>query len=579
MTAATVDGIPATSGTPAARDVWSPTAIRIGLVAGAAGIYLCLTGIVPTFDARPLIKDVITLGQASLVVTLLLAGLASAIRLGTSVTPVTVVGAGTVAGAIAGAMLSALVLLGAAVNLRAVFLHASPDLWDVLTMGMGTSGFWVPTVVGAVLGAIGAAIWQLPPLLRSSLLGGLVTVLVMGLFAGLLRTPMLSGPLSGLARQLFAADGLQPIGAVISFVIGAIGVPLLQRSRVRERVEHMPRQQRRAASIPLGAVLLLIVLALPLGLGPFVAQVVALIALYVLMGLGLNITLGLAGLLDLGFVAFFAVGAYTMGLLTSTGEYGIAQWSFWAAVPVAVVVAMLFGIVLGLPLLGMRGDYLAIATLGFGEIIRILVGSDLLKPWLGGPRGITNIPKPLDVSPDSFLAGPNQIYYIALACAAIIAFVAWRLRESRLGRAWLAIREDEDVAEALGVNLVQTKILAYMLGAAFAGLGGAIFASLIGSIFPSSIQLLVSINVVAIIIVGGMGSIPGVVVGAIVLIGLPELFREFSEYRFLFYGAVLILMMRFRPEGLIPSRIGRQEMHHDAAEADPLAATAMAEPS
>jgi branched-chain amino acid transport system permease protein len=297
------------------------------------------------------------------------------------------------------------------------------------------------------------------------------------------------------------------------------------------------------------------------------------------MGLGLNITLGLAGLLDLGFVAFFAVGAYTMGLLTSTGEYGIAQWSFWAAVPVAVVVAMLFGIVLGLPLLGMRGDYLAIATLGFGEIIRILVGSDLLKPWLGGPRGITNIPKPLDVSPDSFLAGPNQIYYIALACAAIIAFVAWRLRESRLGRAWLAIREDEDVAEALGVNLVQTKILAYMLGAAFAGLGGAIFASLIGSIFPSSIQLLVSINVVAIIIVGGMGSIPGVVVGAIVLIGLPELFREFSEYRFLFYGAVLILMMRFRPEGLIPSRIGRQEMHHDAAEADPLAATAMAEPS
>ncbi len=577
MTAATVER--STVVAPPASAPWTPVVIRTGLIAGAAGIYLCLTGIVPTFDARPLINTVITLGQASLVVTFLGAGLATAIRIAASASPGTVVAAGTIAGAISGALLSALVLIGSVVNLRAVFLHASPELWDVLTMGMGTSGFWVPTVVGAILGAIGAAIWLLPPVLRSGLLGGLTAVLVMGLFAGLLRTPMLSGPLSGLARQLFASEGLQPLGAIISFIVGAVAVPLIQFSHIRERVAVMPRKQRRAASIPLGAVLLLLVLALPLGLGPFVAQVVALIALYVLMGLGLNITLGLAGLLDLGFVAFFAVGAYTVGLLTSTGEYGIAQWSWWAAMPVAVLMAMAFGVVLGLPLLGMRGDYLAIATLGFGEIIRILVGSDLLKPWLGGPRGITNIPKPFDVPPDSFLAGPNQIYYIAIACAAIIAFVAWRLRASRLGRAWIAIREDEDVAEALGVNLVQTKILAYMLGAAFAGLGGAIFASLIGSIFPSSIQLLVSINVVAIIIVGGMGSIPGVVVGAIVLSGLPELFREFSEYRFLFYGAVLILMMRFRPEGLIPSRIGRQEMHHDASEEDPLAATAAVEPS
>lgn len=577
MTAATVDrGVVVA---PTAAAPWSSVAIRTGLLAGVAGIYLCLTGIVPTFDGRPLITTVITLGQASLVITFLVAGLATAIRVGGTAGHGHVVLAGTLAGVVAGAQLSALVLIGSVVNLRGVFLHASPELWDVLTMGLGTSGFWVPTAVGAIISGIGAAIWLLPPVLRTGLLGGLAAVLIMGLFAGLLRTPMLSGPLAGLARQLFASEGLQPLGAIVSFIVGAVAVPLIRYSHIGQRVDRMPRKQRRAASIPLGAVLLLLVLALPLGLGPFVAQVVALIALYVLMGLGLNITLGLAGLLDLGFVAFFAVGAYTVGLLTSTGEYGIAQWSFWAAMPVAVLMAMLFGVVLGLPLLGMRGDYLAIATLGFGEIIRILVGSDLLKPWLGGPRGITNIPKPFDVPPDSLFAGPNQIYYIALACAAIIAFVAWRLRESRLGRAWLAIREDEDVAEALGVNLVQTKILAYMLGAAFAGLGGAIFASLIGSIFPSSIQLLVSINVVAIIVVGGMGSIPGVVVGAIVLIGLPELFREFSEYRFLFYGAVLILMMRFRPEGIIPSRIGRQEMHHEASEDDPLAATAAAEPS
>ncbi len=578
MTARTVDRTPVTPMATLAAPVM-PLAIRVGLVAGAIGLYLCLVGIVPSFDERPLIAGVVTLGQASLLVTFLGAGLATAIRIGDTASLAMVVGGSMVAGIIAGVMLSALVLVGAMVDLRAVFLHASPALWDVLTMGLGTAGFWIPTVVGGGIGALGGAIWLLPRTARAALLGGLGALLVMGLFAGLLRTPMLSGPLSGLARQLFASEGLQPLGAVVSFVVGAVGVPLIQRSRIREQVRRMPSERRRAASIPLGVVLLLLVLALPLGLGPFFSQVVALIALYVLMGLGLNITLGLAGLLDLGFVAFFAVGAYTVGLLTSTGEYGIAEWSFWAAMPVAVLMAMLAGIILGLPLLGMRGDYLAIATLGFGEIIRILVGSDLLKPWLGGPRGITNIPKPLDVPPDSFLNGPSQIYYIALACAAIIAFVAWRLRESRLGRAWLAIREDEDVAEALGVNLVQTKILAYMLGAAFAGLGGAIFASLVGSIFPSSIQLLVSINVVAIIIVGGMGSIPGVALGAIVLIGLPELFREFSEYRFLFYGAVLVLMMRFRPEGLIPSRIGRQEMHHDAAQDDPLTATAVAEPS
>jgi branched-chain amino acid transport system permease protein len=164
------------------------------------------------------------------------------------------------------------------------------------------------------------------------------------------------------------------------------------------------------------------------------------------------------------------------------------------------------------------------------------------------------------------LGTPQTIYFVAIASALLIAFVAWRLRESRLGRAWMAIREDEDVAEALGVNLIQTKLLAYMLGAAFAGLGGAIFATLIGSIFATSMQLLVSINVVSLIIVGGMGSIPGVIVGAIALIGLPELLREVSEFRFLLYGATLIIMMLAKPEGLWPSQATRRELHHADAE-------------
>src|SRR6185436_18136271 len=170
-----------------------------------------------------------------------------------------------------------------------------------------------------------------------------------------------------------------------------------------------------------------------------------------------------------------------------------------------------------------------------------------------------SIPKPIpNLSPTDPLAGPNQIYYLALVCAVVIAFIAVRLRGARLGRTWMAIREDEEVAEALGVNLVQNKLLAYMLGAAFAGLSGAIFAGLVGSIFASSMQLFVSINVVALIIVGGLGSIPGVVVGAIFLIGLPELFREISEYRYLFYGAALIWMMVKRPEGLLPATITKR---------------------
>jgi branched-chain amino acid transport system permease protein len=451
-----------------------------------------------------------------------------------------------------------------------VFPNASPVLYGELTFGLGTGGFWVPIVAGLLLGALSALIDNVTPLVRRPILWAFGMLLGLGLVAGLLRTPMLTllgGSLAGLARFLFGQQGLTQAGALITIVVTAGAVALWDRyaGRARQRVAVMPARTQRSWRLILGVLALVLILILPFALGPFVAQVVALVALYVLMGLGLNITLGLAGLLDLGFVAFFAVGAYTVGLLTSTAEYGLAHWSWWAAAPVGVVLAMLFGAFLGLPILGIRGDYLAIATLGFGEIIRILAGSDLLKPWLGGPRGILNIPKPIaDLLPTHPLAGPNQIYYLALACAVVIAFIAVRLRGARLGRTWMAIREDEEVAEALGVNLVQNKLLAYMLGAAFAGLSGAIFAGLVGSIFASSMQLFVSINVVALIIVGGLGSIPGVVVGAIFLIGLPELFREFSEYRYLFYGAALIWMMIRRPEGLLPATVTKRELHvHD----------------
>jgi len=192
------------------------------------------------------------------------------------------------------------------------------------------------------------------------------------------------------------------------------------------------------------------------------------------------------------------------------------------------------------------------------------VQSDAAAPLLAGAQGILQIPKPKIFGFE--LADPVALFFLTLACAAIAAYCAWRLETSRLGRAWMAIRDDEDVAQALGINLVKVKLLAYGLGAAFAGLSGSIFAVMLTSVYPSSFQLLVSINVLALIIVGGMGSLPGVIVGSLALVGLPELLREFGENRYLFYGIALIVMMRIRPEGLWPSAARRRELHDFAGE-------------
>jgi branched-chain amino acid transport system permease protein len=302
-----------------------------------------------------------------------------------------------------------------------------------------------------------------------------------------------------------------------------------------------------------------LLLFLPLILGTYLTEVVDNVGLYILMGFGLNIVVGYAGLLDLGYVAFFAIGAYMMGLLTSVGPLGVTGMSFWVALPICVGTAVLAGVILGLPILRLRGDYLAIVTLGFGEIIRVMATSDLLKSYIGGAQGILQIPKPVIAS--MVLVQPQHAYYILLVATVLAAFISWRLRESRLGRRWMALREDEDVAEAMGINLVITKLLAFGIGAGFSGLAGAIFAARLGSIFPHSFNLTISINVLSLIIVGGLGSLPGVVVGATVLVGLPELLREFAEYRLLIYGALLIAMMLSRPEGLWPSSIMKRELH------------------
>jgi branched-chain amino acid transport system permease protein len=337
----------------------------------------------------------------------------------------------------------------------------------------------------------------------------------------------------------------------------------------------LDERQARLARIGIWAAAAVGLYLLPKLLGPYLSDVTNSVGLFVLMGLGLNIVVGFAGLLDLGYVAFYAIGAYVVGILTSTAvgnEAGQIVWGlqlpFWVALGIAVLVSIAAGIILGVPVLNMRGDYLAIVTLGFGEIIRILAGSDFLKPYTGGSQGIVQVG--VGQIGGLLFDKPQTFFFVVVAACALAGFVSWRLRDSRMGRTWKALREDEDVAQAMGIHLVQTKLLAFATGAAMAGLSGALFASKIGSIYPHSFKLLVSINVLSLIIVGGMGSLPGVFIGALALVGLPELLREFSEYRLMMYGALLIVMMLTRPEGLRPEATRRRELHESMEpEAEP----------
>jgi ABC-type branched-subunit amino acid transport system permease subunit len=313
------------------------------------------------------------------------------------------------------------------------------------------------------------------------------------------------------------------------------------------------------------AILLVLVFLLPLKAGQYWNYTIGTVGIYVLLGLGLNIVVGLAGLLDLGYVAFFAIGAYTMALLTAPQPHHLL-WNFWIALPIGIILATVTGLLLGAPVLRMRGDYLAIVTLGFGEIIRILSKSDDLTPFTGGPKGVTAVGGPT-LFGKPFNSGIDYVYLIFLAVLLVI-FVTNRLQNSRVGRAWEAMREDETVSRAMGINTLTQKLLAFAIGAAFAGLGGAIFASRNQFTGPEDFNLMVSINVVAVVIVGGMGNIPGVIAGALVLKGLPEVLRQLQDYRVLVFGALLVVMMLWRPAGIIPSSRRKMEIEKDAGVTD-----------
>ncbi|HAJ36473.1 MAG TPA: ABC transporter ATP-binding protein [Chloroflexi bacterium] len=338
------------------------------------------------------------------------------------------------------------------------------------------------------------------------------------------------------------------------------------------------------------ALLLLLGLAyLPFTLDQFQNSVMGIVFIFVMMGLGLNIVVGFAGLLDLGYVAFFAIGAYVYAflsapfaspafsaLLTSLGIPADGPLiSFWAAIPITMLTAGLGGVLLGIPVLRLRGDYLAIVTLGFGEIIRLFMLN--MSDLTNGPRGLLNVAPPYLFGYS--LGNPRDIFILALLGAGVIAFAAYRLDGSRLGRAWIAMREDEDVAQATGVNLVQTKLLAFAIGALFAGLAGQLYAARQTNIFPDNFTLFVSVDTLSLVIVGGMGSIPGVVLGALALKGLPEVLRGIDEYRIVTFAALLVVMMIVRPEGILPSTRRRRELHDIGGPASESAALEPALPS
>ena len=548
--------------------------LQHGALVGLILLFVSAIGMVATFDERQVVQDSFRLGQLLMVTVPFVGAFIGARRLqDEGASPLVVILSGLAIGVLAAIPTILMLFLNSTVEgIDDILVNINRDWLDSITFdnrnelvkgGMIFSGYIVTAgFLGSIFGYSDHN--AMSKITRAILYGTSFTILILifGETGKLISQEILP---DSLVDFIFRRDVIKQQPALILLIFGNV-VSLIWAftgEQVSENYDTLPPETRNMSRIALWAVFGAILLFLPFIIGRALSDVAVLVGLFVLMGFGLNIAIGLAGLLDLGYVTNYAVGAYVLAVLTSTGPLGrgFEGMNFWMVVPLALLAAMAAGFIFAVPVLKMRGDYLAIATLGFGEIIGKLAISDWFKPVIGGAQGVLQVPKPVFFG--LVLNDPEHLYYIVLVACLITLFVSIRINNSRAGRQWMAIREDEDVAAAMGINVARAKLLAFTISAATGGVAGAIFAAKVGTVFPTSFKVFVSINVLSLIIVGGMGSNPGIFLGAIVLIGMPELLREFSEYRFLIYGALLVFMMIKRPEGLWPSQVARRELTDD----------------
>lgn len=545
-------------------------AVNAGLIGTAVIWHLGLVGLIHASQQRAIVTDLISLGGLLPAIVTVLIGYwaGSALSTGARERPTLTVAllSGAVAGAVTGAGVIVLVLFINILTPNGMLIHATPALVSDLLYGLDTApGSLLVLVTDAALAVAAVLLHFMPRWARRTIVWSLAVTFIAGLMETFIKQILVNLPFSGVSDILFTQDGLSTLGAVIVLVLTAVVVGgwSLRGAQVRASYAAMPRPRQQGTKILAYVLFAAFVLLLPQVLGPFLGDIITNVGLFILLGLGLNIVVGFAGLLDLGYVAFYALGAYSIAVLTSPASPAFhPELSFWVALPIVMLIGATVGLIIGAPVLRLRGDYLAIVTLGFGEIARIIFLSDWMTPYVGGANGIQQIP-----APELFgiqFRDPTSLYYPLLGAIIVAGIVAWSLYNSKVGRAWTAMREDETVAEATGVNTTVYKLMAFAAGAVFGTVAGAFYAGKIGVVFPQNLDILISINALSLIILGGMGNLAGVVVGALVLVGVPNLLREFAEYQLLIYGAVLVAMMLFRPEGLLPNRSRRAELHEEA---------------
>jgi branched-chain amino acid transport system permease protein len=641
------------------RTPWRKVAFWGGM-GGLVAVFIAAIGMAEAFDGRMVVDPWLSLGYMLLITIPIAVGFGVNRRValeGVEQAPYgrLEVAAGAVAGGIAGAVVGGFILLIDTFDLRSILINVTPTLIDLLTFGKGAvRGVFLALGIGLVLGALGGAIHMLPARTRALAFRALLWILVVGFVELLVGNMLREIGLKAVDDFLFNPDRTMPWYSALTVAVAVVVASVVLRGRtqaVRTGFAAMPQARRRRIGFLVAGAAVVFGMVVPANFGPLLNEILATVGLFMLMGLGLNIVVGYAGLLDLGYVAFFAVGAYSTAILVSASSPKFTpELAFFAAVPFVILIAALAGLIVGTPVIRMRGDYLAIVTLAFGEIARLIFQADWLKDAFGGAQGIKIDPAVIRTLFGYVLAGvgtvavlvgglrwwaarsmarergehdsrvaagalvavlgviaiavgiafpdfatwsargvdTEQIFRFVLVLVVIAAFVSWRLEDSRVGRAWAAMREDEHVAEAMGINVVTAKLTAFVTGAVLAAFGGALFAIKIGTIFPTSFKIVQSIIILVIVIVGGMGSLRGVALGALVLIGVlggptqPGMLREFEEFKLLIYGVLLIVMMLKRPEGLLPTARRTRELHQEEflqdawikAKADEIAETA-----